>query len=181
MKGTHHRIVAAAAWPALASLTHVPHWQAVVGILPAVAFSAGVSSPDVDNTRLWKRLDRWIPDELLGAGGPLGHRELIHWWGLPALLAFFLWKADLGAAEFVLWAACVGWGSHVVADAGFGMGGYSIREGVPVFPWGQTRIGLGFRSDGIASAICIGPVCAVGWWFALGAPGAARLTALWAG
>src|SRR5689334_5875386 len=105
MKGSHHRCVAAATWPAVATPAGLPHWQAVGGILAAVAFSSGVTSPDIDNTPAWKRLDRWIPDELLGDGGPLGHRELTHWWGIPALLAWLIWALPLGPCEPLLWAA----------------------------------------------------------------------------
>lgn len=178
MHGTQHRIVAAATWPAVATVVGAPHWQALLGILPAVAFSAGITSPDMDNTRTWKKLDRFIPDELLGDGGPLGHRELIHWWGLPALVAFFLWKTDLGPAEFLLWAATVGWASHLASDAPFGRGGYSIRPGIPILPWGALRLCVGFKSDGIASAILIWPICGLLWWFTLGTPGHEHLTAL---
>jgi hypothetical protein len=179
MHGTQHRIVAAAAWPAVATAFTVPHWQVALGVIPAVAFSAGITSPDVDNARTWKKLDKWIPDEMLGAGGPLGHRELVHWWGIPALAALFLWWKDLGPAEFALWAAVVGWGSHDAMDAPFGQGGYSIRPGIPVLPWGPWRISLGFKSDGIASAILIWPIAGGCWWYTLGHPGSQQALA-WA-
>lgn len=129
----------------------------------ATLFSAGRQSPDIDNYRTWKKVDAVVPDEVLGRGGPLQHRGLIHWWGLwgggwwqvtsmlPAGL--FLWQ--------LVTALFLGPGSHLVGDFLFGKGGYGRGPGIPLFPW-WGHVGLGLKAGGkVEPVFLLG--CAVGF------------------
>jgi hypothetical protein len=170
MNGTAHRFFAVAVQVASGTSLNEPWWQVVAGIPFAVAFSAGPTSPDLDDTRTWKKLDRWIPDEWLGDGGPMQHRGLLHWWGLPAVVGLLI---SLFAAEtpitWAAWAVVVGWASHIVADAVFGQRGYGTQRGVPLLPW-WSHIGCGFKSNGYVQHLVILPVSAGIIWWALGTP-----------
>jgi hypothetical protein len=151
---------------AAASHLGLPAWQVAAGTVPAAAFSAGPTSPDVDNTRLWKRLDRWVPDEWLGDGGPLGHRELMHFWGLPAALAWVMWT--VGAPWFA-WAAVVGWVSHIGGDLLVGQEGYGTQRGVPLGPW-WWHVGVGLKCGGAGEWLVTALVSVGLAWVALGMP-----------
>jgi membrane-bound metal-dependent hydrolase YbcI (DUF457 family) len=167
--GPQHRAVASAAWPLLATTAGLPAWQVALGVIPAIAFSAGPTSPDWDNLGTRRFITRWIPgrwDDRLFA-----HRETTHSWVWPALVSLAPWKLDLGPLEFLLWSAITGWlVAHIAADAVFGRGGHSIRKGVPMFLWGNPRISVGFKSDGPASVVLVPLICGACWWWTLGHP-----------
>jgi hypothetical protein len=57
-------------------LAHQPAWVAVGSACLASVTAGGIASPDVDQFRVWRALDRWLPDEWLGEGGPLQHRGI---------------------------------------------------------------------------------------------------------
>jgi hypothetical protein len=165
MMGTSHRVVAAGAWLVTATEVGLPTWQVAAGVVPAVAFSAGPTSCDVDNTKTWKRLDRWLPDEWLGEGGPLQHRGFLHWWGLPVAVALVLYLTD---GPWYAWAAVLGWGSHLAADGLCGKAGFGTGRGIPFGPW-WWHVGAGFRCGGLVEKTLV-PVgaLAVAWWLAGG-------------
>jgi len=174
-RGTHHAggavaglTVAGAALAAGAS-----PWPALAVAVTATATGGGRLSPDVDQYRAWRRLDRWLPDELLGAGGPLQHRGISHWWGtalaLPVVLAGLLalvvpvgwvWPVPAGVAA--------GWASHLALDYVFGAtvrtpeGCVIVRAGVPAAPWWSHR-GVHWPSGGTRSKVagCLLTVTAV--------------------
>jgi hypothetical protein len=72
-----HHLAGFATGAALATLAHQPWWVAVGSACLASVTAGGVLSPDVDQFKLWRALDRWLPDEWLGEGGPLQHRGII--------------------------------------------------------------------------------------------------------
>lgn len=142
----------------------------VIGLLPAIATSYGPTSPDADNTPTAKRIDAAIPDEILGGCGPLHHRALLHWWGLPAL-AYLIVDPVPGWPRLILMAAIIGWTSHILADFVFGKAGFGTRRGIPILPWGW-HVGLGLKVGGPAekatvqvlrAAAGIMLLIAVGW------------------
>ena len=123
--------------------------------------AGGELSCDMDNHRWWKRLDKWLPDEWLGNGGPLQHRGLTHWWGTVALMGvgwLLLFQAVPPLAR--LWPVAVGqvtgWLSHLALDFVCGKqvrspDGYVIvRAGIPMMPWWSHAGGL-IRSGDIGS------------------------------
>jgi len=139
-------------------------WAGVAGIT-----SAGPTSPDMDQDHRWRRADTVLPDEALGHGGPMKHRGLTHWFGLPLAAAGLVYLNDIVLlvngrplpVEWVLWAAIVGWSSHIVADAAFGKGG------VPLLGW-YGNVGLELSQDGILARAVAGaaPVAACLLWAA---------------
>jgi hypothetical protein len=168
MMGHEHRLLAGSAWLAGSVTLALPWWQVVVGVPLAVA---AANVPDVDDTRWWRKVDRALPDEDLGGCGPLNHRGLMHWWGLPAAIALAL---SLGASTdpnrlvtvlmVCAWAAVTGWGSHVVGDFVFGQRGRGVPRGVPLAPWG-VHVGLGFDATGGLAAVTarLAPLAALIW------------------
>jgi hypothetical protein len=159
----HHTLIAAAAGLGHAVTAGLPGWQCLV--------SAGLASvagplPDVDNHRWWKRMDRVLPDEWLGHGGPLQHRGLTHWWLPPAMA----WVAVLHSAPRAWWAfaALAGWLSHLVGDLLFGEADrYAHRgRGVPLGPW-FWHAGLGLKSGGAIEAVLVPLVALAGAGWAL--------------
>ena len=152
METTTHRRVGLATAMVAAHLHPLPVIGIALSAGAAWLFSGGATSPDVDNQPAAKTLDRWLPDEWLGHGGPLGHRRLAHWWGLPALAAA-AWQrhppADPGLLTWVVWGALLGWCSHLAGDFAFGQGNgrVGLARGVPAGPW-FWHIGLGWKADG---------------------------------
>ena len=134
MNAPTHALLGAVSWLTLAGpVEHRPGWQQAAGTLLAVVVSVG---PDIDNARWWRKLDRYIPDEWVGFGGPLGHRGLTHWWGWPALLAWTAWQIP-AEGRWPILALAVGWASHLVGDLVFGI----TPPGIPLAPW-WAHIGL---------------------------------------
>lgn len=89
----------------------------------AVPMAGGKMSPDLDAFGCWKRVDRMVPDEWLLFGGPMRHRGILHWWGLPAAATWGLWWActhlPLAAAVLLLvvcWPPVAGVWSHLLSD-----------------------------------------------------------------
>ena len=178
MNGAGHRTVGAAAGIALAATTHPTAWQAPLIVAAAVAFSHGPTSPDIDQTQAWHLLDRLLPDEALGNNGPLQHRGISHWWGVPAAAAVAVWILCPPALAWAAWAALAGWTSHLAADFVCGRSGCGRGPGIPLAPW-WWHVGAGFASDGptaraLAAAAVPATVAAVthSWWL----PAAADLT-----
>jgi hypothetical protein len=168
-----HRLLGAAT--ALAVARWAPGLGPVHGLTDAATLTAaavlcagGRTSPDVDNSRLAKTVDRWLPDELLGHGGPLGHRRLAHWWALP-VLAWLVIPAGLPDVVLLgVHGAVLGWASHIVGDLVFGRGNpmVGLPRGVPVLPW-WGHVGVGLKADGLverAVSYALVPACA---WLAI--------------
>lgn len=110
-------------------------------------------SPDVDQRRFYRRLDKILPDEWLGNGGPLQHRGASHWIGLPVVM-LAAWQMFLASAPafspiaWAGWAIATGWVSHLLLDWLFGHAVRSpeglliVRAGVPTMPWWRHRGGI---------------------------------------
>lgn len=135
-------------------------WQTVV--------SAGVAAttaplPDLDQRSWWRTLDRWIPDEWLGHGGPLAHRGITHWWGIQVLLMFAVHSMSTGDCSWVLYVGCIGLCSHLIGDFILGAKSRYRGPGIPLMPWWR-HVGLGVRCGGFCeSAVvlssCVGVCC----------------------
>jgi len=146
--GATHRLLGAAAGVVWAGSQHLGPGQTVVGVAVAVLTSAGGTSPDVDQSWAWRRTGRVLPARAFGHGGPMRHRGLSHWWGLPAGAALWLAAAAPGW-YWVAAAALVGWGSHLLGDLVFGR--HDVRSargpGIPLAPW-WGHVGLGLDVGG---------------------------------
>ena len=127
----------------------------------AALTAGGGLSCDVDQTKAWRSLDRWLPDEWLGAGGPLQHRGLTHWPGVTVGFAVMWWLTVVAAPGLErLWpfmaGQVAGWASHLALDAVCGRqvrtpdGAVVVRAGIPLMPWWGHRGGL-IRSGGFGS------------------------------
>ena len=77
-----HRVLAVATVLAAAHTWELPPTQVGVMCAVAAATGGGILSPDIDNRKAAKTIDGIVPDEALGGGGPLGHRQITHWWGV---------------------------------------------------------------------------------------------------
>jgi hypothetical protein len=146
-RATHH-LLGASAGLGLAAVSGWPAWQAGAAAGLAALTAGGPFSPDADAYRWWRLADRWLPDEVLGHGGPLGHRRLSHWWGVPALAGAVVLSAAAvhpGWPWWVAWALLGGWASHLLGDWLFGRASpYEGRgAGIPLAPWwGHSGVGL---------------------------------------
>ena len=125
--------------------------------------AAGPLSPDLDQYGPWRAADRVLPDEGLGHGGPMRHRGITPWWGIPAALApmTLLAPADW---RWVMWALLAGWVSHLLGDLAFGRASRGRGPGIPVAPW-WGHVGLGLDCGGAVEAAVralVLPV-ALGW------------------
>jgi hypothetical protein len=154
--GATHRLLGASSGAAWASQQHLTAPQATIGIALAVLTSAGHTSPDVDQSWLWHRADQVLPDELLGRGGPMQHRGLMHWWGLPLAAALAVATLLPSAAGWAVGAALAGWVSHLVGDLLFGKPDVrsSRGPGIPLMPW-WCHVGLGIGVDGVLERIVV--------------------------
>lgn len=142
--GTHH-LCGFVAGLAAAAVLPLPLAQAVGLVAVSTVVSGGALSPDMDQRKWWRLLDKIVPDEWLGNGGPLQHRGITHWWGIPVagvVLAVF----TVGFPWWA-WALTVGWASHIAGDAVFGAKSPGRGPGVPLGPWWGHH-GAGFHSGG---------------------------------
>jgi hypothetical protein len=162
-----HRL--AGAWSGALYGWHVglPWWACVGTAAAATVTSAGILSPDADQYRGWRRVDKYTPDELLGHGGPLQHRGLTHFWGLPLAAAYGMHSATLPAVlTLIFWALIVGWVSHLVLDFAVGAKGWGRNAGIPLAPW-WWHVGLGFKAGGVVEMLLGTGMCltaaAVAW------------------
>ncbi len=140
---------------ALAGLGYALHQ----GLTPAQAAASSILAaavaplPDVDCRRWWRTTDRVVPDEALGHGGPMRHRGLTHWWGLPALTALPLavFGVDVNGLDltWVGWVLLTGLVSHLFGDFVFGKRcpQQGRGPGIPLAPWWAHR-GIGLDTDG---------------------------------
>lgn len=113
-----------------------------------VVTAGGPLSPDLDQQGWWKLLDRYLPDEWLGRGGPMRHRGITHWWGVPASLALVLAASPShGMAWWVGAGLVLGWGSHLLGDFAVGAKSRYRGAGIPWAPW-WGHAGLGAPCDG---------------------------------
>lgn len=146
MNGSTHRMFGALCGTAYAVTTGMPPAQAAAFAALAVVTASGPSSPDIDQYRGWRRVDTALPDEALGAGGPLQHRGITHWWAWPALAWLALERVPTGAVGWIPAALLVGWISHLIGDLVFGR-----NRGIPLAPW-WWHIGVGLDSGGTLEA-----------------------------
>lgn len=169
MNRASHNLLGAVSGLALGTASGWPWWQTLIASGLASVTSDGPTSPDGDQYKLWKTIDRWVPDELLGKGGPLQHRGISHWWGLPVLAGLLVWLAP-GWVRWALLALVVGWASHLVGDFVFGKRDpWSGRgPGIPTAPW-WGHVGVGLKSGGRVERWLAAPAIAVvGLWLAWG-------------
>jgi hypothetical protein len=146
-----HHIAGALAGLALAAHIGGPWWRQAGTVAVTTAAAGGSFSPDIDQTAVWRTLDRWIPDELLGHQGPMRHRGITHWWGVVVALAVAASAAPPGV-QWVLYSVTVAWASHLVGDWIFGAAGWGRGAGIPWMPW-WAHHGLGLRSGGLTEMI----------------------------
>lgn len=171
METKWHRALGVATVAGAAHVLHLSATDVLLAVPAAAVFSGGATSPDADNQPWWQALDRWLPDEWLGAGGPLQHRGLMHWLGLPALFWWLVGSHLTGPAHAVAFGAMLGWCSHLAGDCLWGMRGFGHERGIPLLPWGW-HVGLGLRADGILEkTFGLAAGAAACWWLAgLGLP-----------
>lgn len=132
MMGPSHRLAGALAGAWFAHQAGLPWSMTAMTSLIATVTSNGPTSPDVDQTKTWR-------DAAKAAPWLLGHRNLSHWWGLPAVAWWAAATYLPGEAQWPAYALLVGWVSHLVGDAIFGR--------VPLLPWG-CMVGLGLDTGG---------------------------------
>ncbi len=149
MQSTTHRLTGAAAGLAVTAVAGAGLVHLAAATLVAATTAAGVTSPDIDQRGGWHLADGVLPDELAGHGGPLRHRGLAHWWGLPLAAAWFGLPQVPQAWRWVALAALAGWVSHLAGDFVFGRP--SRRQGrgpgIPIAPW-WWHIGVGLDTGG---------------------------------
>ena len=166
METPKHRTLGIATALGLAHVHHLPAAGIVATVASAAVCSGGITSCDLDNSRLWKAMDRWLPDEWLGGGGPLAHRGLLHWWGFP--LAMLLVSAHLtGLSSWIVLGAGYGWASHLLGDLVFGQEGYGHGKGIPLLGW-YMHVGVGLKADGWPEKMAGLAAGMAAAWFGLG-------------
>jgi hypothetical protein len=149
MMAATHRLTGAAAGLAVATAAGAGLLHTAVTTGLAAVTAAGVTSPDIDQQGGWKTADAVLPDELAGHGGPLRHRGLAHWWGLPLLAGFVAVRTVPQQWQWLVGAALIGWASHLAGDFVFGKASpYQGRgPGIPLAPW-WWHVGLGLDTGG---------------------------------
>lgn len=152
MNGITHRLLGACSGAAVAGAAAWPWPHVVLGGLLATVTAGGRTSPDVDQHYLWYLADKILPDEWLGNNGPLQHRGIAHWWGLPATAALVVWSTVPARWTWLAYALLVGWSSHLVGDYLFGRAGQGRGPGIPFAPWWNHR-GLGLAVGGLFERI----------------------------
>jgi hypothetical protein len=152
VKGSTHRLLGACGGVMLGAAAGWPWPQVVAAGWLATLTAGGRTSPDVDQAWAWTFVDRIVPDEWLGNNGPMQHRGIAHWWGLPASAALVAWSAVPGAYAWIPYAMLAGWTSHLVGDSVFGRPGCGRGAGIPFAPWWNHR-GLGLAVDGVLERV----------------------------
>lgn len=149
MMATTHRLTGAAAGLAVATATGAGLVHTAVTTAIATVTAAGFTSPDIDQQSSWRTVDALVPDELAGHGGPLRHRGLAHWWGLPVLIGFLAVRTVPEQWQWLVGAALVGWCSHLIGDFVFGKANrrQGRGPGIPLAPW-WWHVGLGLDTGG---------------------------------
>lgn len=147
MKGTTHRLLGACSGVALGTSAGWSWPQILAAGWLAALTSGGRTSPDIDQHRLWGLVDRLLPDEWLGNNGPLQHRGLAHWWGLPAAGFVASWSMLPVDRAWLGYALLIGWTSHLAGDYLFGRSGAGRGPGIPFAPWWNHR-GIGLAVGG---------------------------------
>lgn len=146
--GSTHREFGVAVVLGVALAQGWPPLQAGAGLVVALGVSGGRLSPDMDQYRGWRLGDKVLPDEALGHGGPLQHRGITHWWGLPVAAVPLVALVPPGY-RWIAVAALAAWVSHLVGDLLFGKACvYAHRgPGIPLAPW-WGHVGLGLDAGG---------------------------------
>ncbi len=121
MDGVPHRGFAAGSWLLVAAATHRSGDATLAGLIGSQVMAANKTSPDIDHAF---------------SGRVLGHRRLLHWWGLPVIALVYT-----SIPFSVFW----GWMSHIIADFIFGKAGYGRDKGVPMLLW-FAHAGVGLKS-----------------------------------
>jgi hypothetical protein len=149
MMGLTHRLAGVCAGLAYAQLAHLRPLEAFGSMVVAAATAAGSTSPDLDQKWAWHAADDVLPDEVLGHGGPMRHRGLAHWWGLPAVAAILLPPLVPISLRWAVWAAIMGWSSHLIGDFLFGKPAVMQGRGpgIPLAPW-WGHVGIGMDTGG---------------------------------
>lgn len=80
MMGSSHRLLGGLAGVSVATIQGQPFSAVVLMGVVATATSNGPISPDGDQTATWNMLDNPLPASMRG------HRGILHWWGLPAIV-----------------------------------------------------------------------------------------------
>jgi hypothetical protein len=142
--GETHRVFAATAAMSLAIHQGTSWWMAGASTALAVAVTSGPMSPDVDQYRPWRCFDSYVPDEALGAGGPLKHRGITHWWGLPLLAWLAISHWGTGNMTWIGYSLVYGWAAHLAADFVFGR--------IPMVLWFMP-IGIELKTGGKVEAL----------------------------
>lgn len=158
-------------------------WSTADVLLLAAMATWSAPGMDVDQRAFWRSLDRRVPDEWLGGGGPLSHRGVTHSaLGPPAMLVGWLaLLAHVPALAGAWWlgvGVSTGWASHWIMDYLYGHavrtpeGAVVVRRGVPTLLW-YGRVGGIWTSGGpgsafagfVLSCLCVGQVVALlgGW------------------
>lgn len=140
----------------VATATGLPIPQAAV--LTGAAFATS-TLPDIDQAKTWGLLDKVIPDEVLGHGGPLDHRGLTHWWAIP-LIAYLAASGLTGTLSVAAHGLILGYASHLALDSLWG------RPGIPVAPW-WWYVGLSFRNDSVSAVIATAVFLVASAWLAV--------------
>ena len=158
MEGPTHHLLGAAAGRGLAMGLGWSPLRAGLAVVLAGAVAGGRLSPDLDQSWGWRKADHLAPDEMLGFGGPMRHRGITHWWGLPAcaLGLVLLVPPDVRWAVLALLA---GWTSHLAGDFVFGKRDVRAHRnaGIPLYPW-WGHIGLGLDTGGTLESVTRGVV-----------------------
>lgn len=144
---TTHRLAGAWTGALYGWHTGLPMWACAATAGAATLTSAGVLSPDVDQFKAWRRVDRWTPDELFGWGGPMKHRGLTHWPGWPVLAIHLLQGQPSSMLSVAVWALVLGWASHLLLDFIWGRAFGDRGCGVPLLGW-TGYVGLGLDAGG---------------------------------
>jgi len=152
MKGTTHRLLGASSGVALGAAAGWPWPQIVAAGWLATLTASGSTSPVLDQHKLWYLLVRVLPDEWLGRNGPLQHRGVSHWWGVPASLGVLAWSTVPPRYLWLAAALLAGWTSHLVGDWLFGRPGQGRGAGIPFAPWWNHR-GLGLAVGGLLERV----------------------------